>query len=397
METAGKEAQTQGTAHFPGIAFARADVQHGRDAAAVFGRNGTLVQFCLGHQVRVERRQDAENVVGVKYRTVVVQDEVLVHRAAADVEARGGLSHRLHARKGQHGLDDIGLTKCSRDFLDAVCLDLFHADACRPVQGNAFGRYGGSLEGDDLLAHLDVQAAVFKHLHFQADVFHGIAAEIQVVVSGGDLHAPEAVTVCHGVSLGLFVKDRDAHQGFGRGFVPDITMDDGFSTLLQVFLVSNLIDFVQVGGGHILFLHGGFRLLGTVFLEPVRAHGREEGMAVHNVQAAIPFSHGIAGRTQFTQGLIQELGTRSLHTVSGRVILGPGNEEAVSRHQAHHLHQGIGRYHADAHRVALGTGGQGHKHPQEKEDTNAFHGIEQFGWRCGFSACFSDAGRFRLP
>ena len=335
-------------------------------------------------------------MVGIEHRSVVVQDEVLVHRATADVEARGGLAHRLYARKGQHGLDDIGLTEGGGDLLDAVRLDLFYADARRPVQGDAFGRYGGGLEGDDLFAHLDVQTAVFKYLHFQADVFHGIAAEIQVVVSGGDLHAPEAVAVGHGVGLGLFVKDRDAYHRLGRGLVTDITVNDGLA-LLQVLFIADLIDFVQIGGRYVLLLEGVIGLLGTALLEPVRAQRRVERMTVYDIQAAVPFGDGVTGRTQLMQGLIQELGARGLHTVSGGIVLGPRNEEAVSRHQAHHLHQGIGRYHADAHRVALGTGNQGQKHPQKNEDTNASHGLEQFEWHCGSSVCYSDAGWFRPP
>ena len=51
MEPAGKKTQTQGAAHFAGVTLAGADVQDGRYAAAIFGRDGALVQLGLGHQV----------------------------------------------------------------------------------------------------------------------------------------------------------------------------------------------------------------------------------------------------------------------------------------------------------------------------------------------------------
>ena len=87
VETAGEKPQTQGAGELLGVSFTRSDVQHGRDAAAVFGRDGALVQFGLRDKVCVKGRQDAEHVVGIEDRSVVVEDEVLVHRAAAHVEA----------------------------------------------------------------------------------------------------------------------------------------------------------------------------------------------------------------------------------------------------------------------------------------------------------------------
>ena len=248
------------------------------------------------------------------------------------------------------------------------------------MQGHAFGRYGRGFQGHHFLAHLNIQAAVFIHLHFQAHVFHGVTAEIQMVISSRDLHAPKTVTVCHGVGHGLVVIHRNAHHGLGRGLVPDITVDDGLPALSQVLFVTYLIHFVQIGGGYVLFQAGRFSLLGTRHFEPVRTQGRMEGVAVDNIQAALPFGNRITGRDEFVQGLVQELAAGSLQAIRSGVFLGFGNEEAVSGHQPHYLHQGIGRNHPDAHRVVLGVARQGQQHPKKKEDTNAFHGLERLGW-----------------
>ncbi len=240
------------------------------------------------------------------------------------------------------------------------------------MEGDAFGRYGSGLEGDHFFRHLNVQTAVIEDAHFQAHVFHRVAAEIEVVFAGGHLHTPEAVTVGHGVVGGFLVIDGDAHNGFRGGLVAHIAVDDGLAALPHTLLVSNLVDFVQIGSCHVLLLQH-FLLLRPAQFEPVGAQVGAERMAVDDIQAALPLRGRITGRKEFFQGLVQELGTGSRHAVGGRVIPGTGNEEAASRHPAHHLHQGIGRHHTDAYRIVLGVGGQRQQQDRQK-DTNASHG-----------------------
>ena len=72
MQAAGQKTQAQGAGKLLGIAFPRADIQHRGDAASVFGRDGAFVQFGLRNQVRVKGGEDAEHVVGVEDRSVVI-------------------------------------------------------------------------------------------------------------------------------------------------------------------------------------------------------------------------------------------------------------------------------------------------------------------------------------
>ena len=97
MAPAGENTDAQRTFHFVAVAFLGGNVEHGGDSSAVFGRDGALVQFHAFHQVRIEGREDAEQVAGVVDGVVVKEDEVLVGTAAAHVEAAGGLAHALDA------------------------------------------------------------------------------------------------------------------------------------------------------------------------------------------------------------------------------------------------------------------------------------------------------------
>ena len=78
METAGQEAEAERTLDLLGITLAAADVQHGRDAAAELGRDGTLVQFDVVDDVGVESREDAEEMARIVDGAVIEEDEVLV-------------------------------------------------------------------------------------------------------------------------------------------------------------------------------------------------------------------------------------------------------------------------------------------------------------------------------
>ena len=87
MEAACEEAETEGALDLLGIAFPAPDVQHRGDAASELGRDGTLVQFYIVDNVRVESGEQAEEVAGVVDGSVVEEHQVLVGGAAADVES----------------------------------------------------------------------------------------------------------------------------------------------------------------------------------------------------------------------------------------------------------------------------------------------------------------------
>ena len=78
MEAAGQEAEAERALHLLGVAFAAADVQDGRDAAAELGRYGTLVKLDVIDDIGIEGREHAEEVARVVDGSVVEQYEVLV-------------------------------------------------------------------------------------------------------------------------------------------------------------------------------------------------------------------------------------------------------------------------------------------------------------------------------
>ena len=127
MQTARQQTQTQGTLHLLAVAVAAADLQHGRDAAAILGRNRALVEFHVVDHVGIEQRQDAEHMVRIVDRPFVEQDEVLVGRTAAHVEAAGSLAHRLDTRQGKHHLQGVSLAEGHRHVLDQVDAHLLDA------------------------------------------------------------------------------------------------------------------------------------------------------------------------------------------------------------------------------------------------------------------------------
>ena len=183
-------------------------------------------------------------MVGVEEGAAVEQDQVLVDRAATDIEAGGGFAHGLYARQGQYGLDQVALAESGGDLLDPFELDALQAEAGAPVVGDAFRRDGGCLEGGDLLFHVEVQAPVFMDDDFEGRFFHGIAAESQGIASGGELHPPISVDIGGGIAS-VLVRHRDAGDGFAVGDVADLAMDGGHAGAGPA-LVADFIDFVEI-------------------------------------------------------------------------------------------------------------------------------------------------------
>ena len=93
------------------VAVAQAHVQHRRQPPAEARRVGALRQLHPADGVRVERREEAEQVGGVVERCAVEQHECLVGRAAADVEPRRPLLPRADARQQLDRLQHVGLAE----------------------------------------------------------------------------------------------------------------------------------------------------------------------------------------------------------------------------------------------------------------------------------------------
>ena len=200
VETAGQQSEAERALDLLGVALAAADVQHGRDPAAELRGDGTLVQFDVVDDVGIERGEDAEEVAGVVDGAVVEQDEVLVGRASADVEAAGGLSDALHAGQRQDSLHHVGLTEGGRYLGDGVDADLLDAHAGVAVVHHALCGDHCLLEGGDALLHHDVETAVAVDHDVEVQVLEGIPAEAEDVLAQREAHAEAAVVIGHGIS-----------------------------------------------------------------------------------------------------------------------------------------------------------------------------------------------------
>ena len=100
------------------IAVVRPDIEDAGDAAAVAGREGSLVQRNLLHGFRLENGENAQHVLGIVDGNAVQHEQVLVRSAAPDVKAGEAFRSALHAGEHLNGFQDIGLAEEGRGALD---------------------------------------------------------------------------------------------------------------------------------------------------------------------------------------------------------------------------------------------------------------------------------------
>ena len=99
-------------------------------------------------------------MVRVVDRSAVEQDQVLVGRTAAHVEAARGLAHRLDARQRHDDLQGVRLAEDHRHILDHIDAHLLDAHLRGTVLRHALGGDDGALQGKDFLFHHDVERPV---------------------------------------------------------------------------------------------------------------------------------------------------------------------------------------------------------------------------------------------
>ena len=245
---AGEYAEPEGTVQALGIAASRANVQHRGNAAAVAYGDGTFVQFDIVHHVGVECRKDAEEMPRIVDGAAVEQYEVLVGRAAANVESAGRFTYRLYAGQGEHGLYDVTLAECRGDVRDCGLAELLEAHAGPAVVGHAFGGHIGALQGGNLLAHHYIEFAGGVDNHVDVHVFHGILPESQQVFSCREGEGVAAFFVGVAVVASAAVRYEHRPQGFSGSDVPYYARHLGpaFAGAFAPYLVG----FVAVAGDH---------------------------------------------------------------------------------------------------------------------------------------------------
>ena len=248
VQAAGQEADAGGPAPMVQVAGFAVDLQDRGHPPAEFRRDGTLVQFHVIDDIRVEGGEDAEQVGRIVDGVSVEQDEVLVGAAAADVEAAGGLAHGLDARKREDRLDHVALTEGGGDLVHRLHTHLLHAHLRIPVLGHALGGNDGFLQHGHLLGQDDVQSAVGMDLDPEGQLLLAVGAEVQDVLSDRQVDAVLAAAVRPGVGLGAVIEDQDpVHRLAGFGFRHG-SMDPARHVPFVLSGDADGVDLVPVGG-----------------------------------------------------------------------------------------------------------------------------------------------------
>ncbi len=247
MQTARQQADAQRAFHLLAVAFPRPDFHHGRDAAAILGRNRALEEFHVADDVGVESGEDAEHVVRVVDGTAVEEDEVLVGGAAAHIEAAGSFAHRLDTRQGHHHLQGVGLAKDHRHVLDHIDADLLDAQLGGPVLRHTLRGDDGPFQREDLLLHHYVESAVAIDHQVELQILQRIAAEAQLAGSHRQGQFVVAIFVGRGETLARLVIHRYAHQRFPAGGIVDIALHRRTAASAGTLRVADLVDLVLEG------------------------------------------------------------------------------------------------------------------------------------------------------
>ena len=158
--------------------------QDRRQAAAILRRNRTLKQLHILHDVRIKGGKEPEQVAGIIDCTAVEQHQVLVLRAAPDIEPAGGFANGFHTGKHKDGLDDIPFSEGRRDFYQRTYVHNFVTHRGIAVVGHALCRYYGSGQEVDSVRKFHIQRAVGAQVHIQRDVFFPFEREIEDVLAG---------------------------------------------------------------------------------------------------------------------------------------------------------------------------------------------------------------------
>src|SRR6185437_4596054 len=124
-DPAGEQTDAGGAGKFFFVAFARGDIEDGSDPATVLGGDAAFVQFDPFYDLRVKGGEESEEVRRVIDGRVVKEDEILIGRAAADVETGAGFSDALDAGKGEHHTEHIGFSHNGRHLSDLLYAQLF--------------------------------------------------------------------------------------------------------------------------------------------------------------------------------------------------------------------------------------------------------------------------------
>ena len=225
VEAAGEQAYAQGALHLFDVAGLAVDSEHRGDAAAVFGGDAALVEVHIGHDVGVERREDAEEMRGVVDGALVEEDQVLVGRAAADVEAAGGLAYRLHAGEGEHRLEDVALAEGGGNLVEGLDAHVLEAHLRRAVVHAGLVGNHGRVELGGLHVHGEVEFAVAVDDYHQVDVFLAGFHEVEHVLAHGQPQLPAAVGAGGGVGAGERIGHHDAWKRFVELAVHDRSVD----------------------------------------------------------------------------------------------------------------------------------------------------------------------------
>ena len=164
IQFTGQCADTGRTRQFLHVGLLRGHFQHTADPAAILHGNARLEQFHILYGIRIERREQSEQMRGIIHRSAIKQYQVLVCRPASHIIAARSLSDGSDTRQREHHLHDIRLAKGRRDVLQQLGLELLR------THRRAFHSRLAAGDNDDLGEFLIIGNTGLCLLHARHDI-----------------------------------------------------------------------------------------------------------------------------------------------------------------------------------------------------------------------------------
>ena len=174
------------------------DVEHGRDASAISGRDASLIQLHVLHDAAVEGREETEQMRRVVDGPLVPLDEVLVGSAPSHIQPGGRFAHGLNTRKRLYYLDDVQFAESGRDGFQVLGYQGLYAHLYALHVVYLVGRNGYFLQCLHLVFQFDVQCSVSVHHQSPVGIDDTYAGHFNVHLALGYIQHIMPVAIAYG-------------------------------------------------------------------------------------------------------------------------------------------------------------------------------------------------------
>ena len=195
------------------IALAGAGVNNRGYAPTVASRETTLVEVDVLHDIGVERREEAEGVVGVVEGRTVDEEEILVAIATVDVEVGGQFGTGRHTREALDGLHEVRGAEEGKLRVEVVERERRLARLRGVERRVEVGRHLHFLQFDGV-AEAEVLLRIGRKLQRALLRLEAHIRGTQLMSAGGQEEQVAAVLIADGTPARGHIVDRGAHERF---------------------------------------------------------------------------------------------------------------------------------------------------------------------------------------